>query len=84
MDPWWNPAIEDQAYDRVHRIGQSKTVYIHKLLIPNTIEERIEQLQHSKRTIACFMTEGDTVENGTGDPDQKHALKFLLDIDDRK
>ncbi|KAG8913842.1 hypothetical protein FRC01_004354 [Tulasnella sp. 417] len=79
MDPWWNPTIEDQAYDRVHR----KTVYIHKLLIPNTIEERIEQLQHSKREIADFMTEEDTAEIGTGDPDQKHALKFLLDIDDR-
>ncbi|KIO20076.1 hypothetical protein M407DRAFT_81955 [Tulasnella calospora MUT 4182] len=44
MDPWWNPAIEDQAFDRVHRIGQSKTVYIHKLLMPQTIEERIEQV----------------------------------------
>ncbi|KIO25383.1 hypothetical protein M407DRAFT_56351, partial [Tulasnella calospora MUT 4182] len=44
MDRWWNPAIEDQAFDRVHRIGQSKTVYIHKPLMPHTIEEGIEQV----------------------------------------
>lgn len=79
MDPWWNPAIEDQAFNRVHRIGQSKTVYIHKLLIPDTIEERIEQLQRFKRMIAAFMTEVDTV--GIGAPElDKNDLKFLLGV----
>ena len=41
MDPWWNPAVEDQAIDRVHRIGQDKTVFVYRLVTQGTIEERI-------------------------------------------
>lgn len=51
-DRWWNPAIEDQATDRVHRIGQDKTVYVHRILTEGTIEERIDQLLEKKRDIA--------------------------------
>lgn len=49
FDPWWNPAIEDQASDRAHRIGQSRVVSSYKLIAQNTIEEKILQLQKRKR-----------------------------------
>src|SRR5690606_18897163 len=51
-DRWWNPAIEDQATDRVHRIGQDKTVYVYRILVSNTLEERIDELLTEKRGIA--------------------------------
>ncbi len=52
MDPWWNPAVEDQAADRAHRIGQDKPVLIHKLVAEATIEERIVELQEAKRALS--------------------------------
>lgn len=51
FDPWWNPAIEDQATDRAHRIGQEKTVEVIKLLAQGTIEEKIFNLQQKKKEI---------------------------------
>jgi superfamily II DNA or RNA helicase len=51
-DRWWNPAVEDQATDRVHRIGQTQTVYVHRILIEGTLEERIDRLLQKKRGIA--------------------------------
>ena len=51
MDPWWNPAIEDQATDRVHRIGQKDIVEVIKLIAKDTIEENIIKLQEDKREI---------------------------------
>ncbi|WBW74765.1 DNA translocase Rhp16b [Schizosaccharomyces osmophilus] len=51
-DVWWNPAIEDQAIDRVHRIGQKRDVFVYKLVINGSIEERIVTLQEQKRLIA--------------------------------
>ena len=51
MDPWWNPAIEDQATDRAHRIGQKNIVEVIKLIAKDTIEEKIIQLQEDKREI---------------------------------
>ncbi|WVR06061.1 hypothetical protein IAU60_003089 [Kwoniella sp. DSM 27419] len=52
MDLWWNPALEDQAFDRAHRLGQKLDVNIHKLTIKETIEDRILELQESKRQLA--------------------------------
>jgi superfamily II DNA or RNA helicase len=52
LDPWWNPAVEDQAADRAHRIGQTKPVFIHRLVAADTVEERILALQESKRRLA--------------------------------
>ena len=49
---WWNPALEDQAFDRAHRFGQTRDVNIYKLTIENTVEERILTLQNSKRALA--------------------------------
>ena len=51
VDPWWNPAVEQQASDRAHRIGQDKPVFIYKLIAKDTVEEKILQLQERKRTI---------------------------------
>jgi SNF2 family DNA or RNA helicase len=50
-DPWWNPAVEDQAADRAHRIGQERPVMIYRLVATDTVEERILALQQRKRAI---------------------------------
>jgi SNF2 family DNA or RNA helicase len=50
-DPWWNPAVEDQASDRAHRIGQKKTVFVYKLLVKGSIEEKILEMQENKRAL---------------------------------
>jgi superfamily II DNA or RNA helicase len=52
LDPWWNPAVEDQAADRAHRIGQDKPVMVYRLVAKDTVEERILVLQEKKRGIA--------------------------------
>lgn len=52
MDPWWNPAAESQAIDRAHRIGQKKTVFTYRLIIKNSIEEKVRALQDEKRKIS--------------------------------
>ena len=52
LDPWWNPAVEDQAADRAHRIGQDRPVLVHRLVAADTVEERILGLQEQKRRIA--------------------------------
>lgn len=51
-DRWWNPAVEDQATDRAHRIGQKRTVQVHKLVCAGTVEEKIDQLLEQKRELA--------------------------------
>lgn len=52
LDPWWNPAVEDQASDRAHRIGQQRPVTVYRLMIKNTIEEKIIHLHKDKRNLA--------------------------------
>ncbi|PKN56253.1 MAG: helicase [Deltaproteobacteria bacterium HGW-Deltaproteobacteria-14] len=52
LDPWWNPAVEDQAADRAHRIGQERPVVVHRLVSQDTVEERILGLQAKKRALA--------------------------------
>jgi SNF2 family DNA or RNA helicase len=52
-DPWWNPAVEDQATDRTHRIGQTKAVISYKLITKGTVEEKILALQQRKRELAA-------------------------------
>jgi SNF2 family DNA or RNA helicase len=52
VDRWWNPAVEDQATDRVHRIGQEKTVFVHRILTSDTLEEKIATLQERKRGLS--------------------------------
>jgi SNF2 family DNA or RNA helicase len=52
LDPWWNPAVEMQAVDRTHRIGQSKNVFIYKFITKDTVEEKILALQKRKKVIS--------------------------------
>jgi SNF2 family DNA or RNA helicase len=58
LDPWWNPAVEDQAADRAHRIGQERPVLVHRLVAQDTVEERILALQESKRALAAAAIDG--------------------------
>jgi len=60
-DPWWNPAAEDQASDRAHRIGQTKSVFVYKLIAADTVEDRIVELQQRKTDLAniALSAEGD-------------------------
>ncbi|MBL7813595.1 MAG: DEAD/DEAH box helicase [Saprospiraceae bacterium] len=58
MDPWWNPAVEDQATDRAHRIGQEKPVTVYRLVTEGTIEEKILKLHEQKRDLADSLLSG--------------------------
>jgi SNF2 family DNA or RNA helicase len=57
-DPWWNPAVEDQATDRAHRIGQDKPVFVYKLVAQGTVEERMLELQQRKKALAAGIYDG--------------------------
>jgi len=59
-DPWWNPAAEDQATDRAHRIGQDKNVFVHRLVTLGTIEEKMEQLKQKKRALVAAVMEAES------------------------
>ena len=50
-DPWWNPAVEDQATDRAYRIGQTKKVFVYRLITKNTVEEKIQKIKGRKRDL---------------------------------
>nr|WP_210302478.1 DEAD/DEAH box helicase [Rhodoblastus sphagnicola] len=58
-DPWWNPAVEEQAIDRAHRIGQDKPVFVHKLVMAETIEEKMEEMKARKRQLAENLFDAD-------------------------
>jgi superfamily II DNA or RNA helicase len=58
LDPWWNPAVESQATDRAHRIGQTRRVTVYRLITKNTIEEKIVQLHAKKRSLAKTLLDG--------------------------
>jgi SNF2 family DNA or RNA helicase len=51
LDPWWNPAVEEQAAARAHRIGQTKPVFVYRLIAKDTVEERLLALQAQKRAL---------------------------------
>lgn len=58
MDPWWNPAVEDQASDRAHRMGQKRPVTIYRFIAQGTVEEKIQALHREKRALADSLLEG--------------------------
>jgi superfamily II DNA or RNA helicase len=62
VDPWWNPAAEQQATDRAHRIGQTKPVFVYKLIAAGSIEERILALQEKKAALAAGVLQDDTLD----------------------
>jgi SNF2 family DNA or RNA helicase len=59
LDPWWNPAVEAQAVDRAHRIGQTKQVFAYRLIAKDTVEEKVLELQNSKRDLAAAIISED-------------------------
>jgi SNF2 family DNA or RNA helicase len=59
LDPWWNPAVEAQAVDRAHRIGQTRQVFAYRLIARDTVEEKVLQLQNSKRELAAAIISED-------------------------
>lgn len=64
-DPWWNQAVQNQATDRAHRIGQTKKVTVYKLIARNTIEEKIQKLQDAKRNLADQIIGGEMGQLGS-------------------
>jgi SNF2 family DNA or RNA helicase len=58
LDPWWNPAVEAQAMDRAHRIGQTRSVFVYRLVAKDTVEERVLRLQDKKRSQMQMILEG--------------------------
>ncbi|MEE9352612.1 MAG: DEAD/DEAH box helicase, partial [Thiotrichaceae bacterium] len=76
MDPWWNPAVEDQASDRAHRIGQQRPVTIYRLVAENTIEEKIVKLHQRKRDLADNLLEGTDI---SGKMNAGEMLRLIQD-----
>lgn len=75
-DPWWNPAVEAQAIDRAHRIGQTRPVFVHRLIATGTIEEKILALQERKQGLADMLWSEQAQTGGPGLDDEDIA--FLL------
>lgn len=73
LDVWWNPALENQAIDRVHRIGQEKNVEVHRIFINDTVEDRILQLQDKKQAIADGV-----LGEGSGQPMGRLGLQEMI------
>jgi SNF2 family DNA or RNA helicase len=61
LDPWWNPAVEAQATDRAHRIGQTRPVTVYRLMTKNTIEDRMDELGRDKQALARSLLEGSDI-----------------------
>ena len=59
LDPWWNPAVEAQAIDRAHRMGQKNPVIAYRMICRDTVEEKIVSLQQSKRDLAAKIVRSD-------------------------
>ncbi|HQV73266.1 MAG: DEAD/DEAH box helicase [Dokdonella sp.] len=73
-DPWWNPAVEAQATDRAHRIGQDKPVFVYKLICTGTVEEKIQALQLRKAELAAAVLEGGSTQSLRFDEDDLAEL----------
>lgn len=75
MDPWWNPAVEDQASDRAHRMGQTRPVTIYRLITQHTIEDKIVALHQQKRELANSLLEGTGTAKAISLGDMMNLLK---------
>ena len=66
MDPWWNPAVESQAIDRAHRIGQKNTLTVYRPIIKNSVEEKVLKLQEEKKQLFSDLlsTDDDQIFSG--------------------
>jgi SNF2 family DNA or RNA helicase len=75
LDPWWNPAVESQAIDRAHRIGQTRPVFAYRLIARNTVEEKVLELQAQKRALAdAIITADNSLISDLG----REELELLL------
>lgn len=73
-DPWWNPAVENQATDRAYRIGQDKPVFVYKLVTVGTVEEKILDMQHHKAALFAGVFDGNAASAGSITPEDLEAL----------
>ena len=75
LDPWWNPAVEAQAIDRTHRIGQTQPVFAYRMIARDTVEEKLLEMQSAKRDLADAILggEGQSLRDLTADD-----LRLLL------
>jgi superfamily II DNA or RNA helicase len=79
LDPWWNPAVENQATDRAHRIGQTRPVTVHRLVARGTIEEAVAAMQGTKRALFASLFEGDAnAAGGAGGVDDDALVALLM------
>jgi SNF2 family DNA or RNA helicase len=76
-DPWWNPAVENQATDRAYRIGQDKPVFVYKLIVENTVEEKILALQEKKKALQEGIYKRDDQESKRFSGEELAALLSL-------
>ena len=74
LDPWWNPAVEAQAVDRAHRIGQTRRVFAYRLIARDTVEEKILALQDRKRDLAESIVRADENMISTLTPEDVELL----------
>jgi SNF2 family DNA or RNA helicase len=74
LDPWWNPAVEAQAVDRAHRIGQTRRVFAYRLIAKDTVEEKILALQARKRDLADSIVRADNTMISTLSADDVELL----------
>lgn len=81
LDPWWNPAVEDQATDRAHRIGQKNIVQVIKLIAKGTIEEKIIKLQNLKKNLSSEIVEGESRDKFVLKDLKEDDLLYLLEND---
>jgi SNF2 family DNA or RNA helicase len=76
LDPWWNPAVEAQAVDRAHRIGQRNPVMVYRLVSEDTIEEKVMELKARKAALFAKVVDG---EGGAGTPISAADVRALFD-----
>ena len=80
MDPWWNPAAEEQAIDRAHRLGKEKPTFIYRMVAKGTVEDRVRELQlHKKETFNEIVGE---LDRPSGLINQFSSLQALVDLDE--
>ena len=78
LKAWWNPAVEDQASDRAHRMGQQRPVTIYRLIMQNSIEEKILELHKNKREMAAEILEGSDTPSKMSEEDLLNLISAEL------
>lgn len=76
LDPWWNPAIEEQASDRAYRIGQERQVTVYRLIAKSTVEDKIIKLHSTKKSLADALLEGTEMSARLGRDEILELLKL--------